>query len=316
MKSILVFRLGGLGDLLVALPSVQLVKRRFPGSSLSLVCRAEYGRLLEEAGVVDAVFPLDDSRWLPLFDDGPDTPEDFKKWLAEFNFILGWFQKETPRPFERKIFDRTASRGRFIVYEPQSGIPVSRYFFDHTSALIDGRSQADDKFEDCHRLPSLKTKGRDQSLPGKPETPARQKKSVVIHPGSGNENKCWPLENFLALIESLHQKGIEGYLVTGEAEARMEKKILDLGLPQGWSWLRRPPLIELAGLLEEAAVYIGNDSGVTHLAAACGTRGLALFRNDLEAAWAPFGRIHVLSAEDVAAIPVDFVLGKIGLIML
>ena len=316
MKSILLFRLGGLGDLLVALPSVQLVKRRYPESSLSLVCRTEYGRLLEKTGVVDTVFPLEDSRWLPLFDDGPDTPEDFKKWLAEFNFILGWFQKETPRPFERKIFDRTASRGRFIVYEPQSGIPVSRYFFDHTSALIDRRSQADDKFEDCHRLPSLKTKGRDQSLPRKPGTPALKKKSAVIHPGSGNENKCWPLENFLALIGLLHQKGIKGFLVTGEAEARMERTIRDSGLPSGWSWLHRPPLMELAGLLEEAAVYIGNDSGVTHLAAACGTPGLALFRKDIEVAWKPFGRIDVLSAEDIAAITVESVIEKIELSML
>jgi len=95
MKSILLFRLGGLGDLLVALPSVQLVKRRFPGSSLSLVCRAEYGRLLEEAGVVDAVFPLDDSRWLPLFDDGPDAPGDLKKWLSGFDLILGWLQTDS-----------------------------------------------------------------------------------------------------------------------------------------------------------------------------------------------------------------------------
>ncbi len=316
MKSILLFRLGGLGDLLVALPSVQLVKRRYPGSSLSLVCRTEYGRLLEKAGVVDAVFPIEDSRWLPLFDDGPDAPEDLRKWLSGFDFILGWLQKETFRPFEQKILALTAASGRFIVYEPQSGIPVSRYFFDRTSALIAGRLQANDQFENCHRLPSLKTKGRDQSLPRKPETPARQKRFGVIHPGSGNETKCWPLENFLSIIEFFHQKGIEGFLVTGEAEARMEKKILDLGLPRGWSWLRRPPLIELAGLLEETAVYIGNDSGVTHLAAACGTRGLALFRNDLEAAWTPYGRIHVLSAEDVVAIPVDFVMGKIGLIML
>lgn len=316
MKSILLFRLGGLGDLLVALPSVQLVKRRFPGSSLSLVCRAEYGRLLEKAGVVDAVFPIEDSRWLALFDDGPDAPEDLRKWLSGFDLILGWLQRETSRAFELRILALTAASGRFIVYEPQSGIPVSRYFFDRTSALIAGRLQANDQFENCHRLPSLKTKGWDQSLPRKPETPARQEKSAVIHPGSGNENKCWPLENFLAIIEFLHQKGIAGYLVTGEAEARMEKKILDLGLPRGWSWLGRPPLIELAGLLEEAAVYIGNDSGVTHLAAACGTRGLALFRKDMEVAWKPFGRINVLSAADIATITVESVVEKIGLIML
>jgi heptosyltransferase-3 len=316
MKSILLFRLGGLGDLLVALPSVQLVAKRFPGSSLNLVSRAEYGRLLEEAGVVDAVFPLDDGRWLPLFDEAPAVPEDFKEWLSRFDFILGWLQKETSRRLERKILALTAGRGRFIVYEPQSGIPASRYFFDHTSALFTRQPGANDQFEDCHRLPSLKTKGRDQSLPGKSETPAQQKKFAVIHPGSGSENKCWPLENFLAIIEFLHQKGIEGYLVTGEAESRMEGKIFDLGLPPGWSWRRRPALVELAELLEEAAVYIGNDSGVTHLAAACGTRGLALFRKDLEVAWKPLGRIDVLSDADVASITVESLLEKIEMFML
>jgi ADP-heptose:LPS heptosyltransferase len=193
---------------------------------------------------------------------------------------------------------------------------VSRYFFDRTSALTNGRPQADDKFEDCQRLPSFNSEGRDKSFSRKLETPAGQKRFAVIHPGSGSETKCWPLENFLAIIEFLHQKGMKGVLVTGEAEARTERKILDSGLPPGWSWLSRPPLIELAGLLEEAVVYIGNDSGVTHLAAACGTRGLALFRKDMEVAWKPFGQIHILSAADVATITIESVIEKIGLIML
>jgi ADP-heptose:LPS heptosyltransferase len=316
MKSILLVRLGGLGDLLVALPSIQLVKRRYPGSSLSLVCRTEYGRLLEKAGVVDAVISAEDSRWLPLFDDRPGVPEDLRKWLEESNVILGWFQGEKPRSFEHKVFALTAASGRFIVYDPQSGIPVSRYFFDRTSALIDGRPHARGAFEDCFRLPSLKAEDRDKSLLRKSKTPVGRSDFAVIHPGSGNKTKCWPLENFLGIIAFLHQKGMKGYLVTGEAEARMERTILDSRLPSGWLWLHRPPLTELAGLLEEAAVYIGNDSGVTHLAAACGTRGLALFRNDLEAAWKPCGRIHVMSAADVATITVESVIEKIELSML
>ena len=311
MKSILLFRLGGLGDLLVALPSIQLAKRRFPGSCLSLVCRTEYGRLLEEAGVVDVVIPVDDRRWLPLFDDRPDVPEDLRKWLEEFHFILGWFQGERPRPFERKVFALTGAGGRFIVYEPQSGIPVSRYFFNRTSALV-GRPDGRDTFDAYHRLPSLKEKNRDKGLLRKPEPPTGRGQFAIVHPGSGSPEKCWPLKNFLALIGLLDRKGIKGFLVTGEAEERMERTILDSELPCGWLWLRRPPLVKLAELLEEAAVYVGNDSGVTHLAAACGTRGLAIFRNDFEAAWRPYGRILILSAADVATITAEFVVEKVG----
>ena len=310
MKSILLFRLGGLGDLLVALPSIQLAKRRYPGSSLSLVCRTEYGRLLEETGVVDVIIPAEDRRWLPLFDDRPDVPEDLRKWLEKFHFILGWFQGDEHRPFERKVFAPTAAGGRLIVYEPRSGIPVSRYFFDRTSALI-GRPHARDTFKACHKLPSLKEGDRHKSLVRKPGPPTGRGRFAVVHPGSGSPKKCWPLENFLALIRLLHRKGIKGFLVTGEAEERMERTILDSGLPSGWSWLHRTPLIKLAGLLEGADVYIGNDSGVTHLAAACGTQGLAIFRNDLESAWKPYGRIHVMSAADVAAITVESVVEKI-----
>ena len=53
MKSILLFRLGGLGDLLVAFPSIYLLRKELFPCSITLVCREEYGSLLKETGVVD-----------------------------------------------------------------------------------------------------------------------------------------------------------------------------------------------------------------------------------------------------------------------
>jgi hypothetical protein len=98
-----------------------------------------------------------------------------------------------------------------------------------------------------------------------------------------------------------------GVLVTGDAEERpsFSGPLEEGGLPPGWTWLRRPALSGLAALLAEASFYLGNDSGVTHLAAACGTKVLALFREDLEPAWRPFGRTRVLAAGTLLEISAD-----------
>jgi hypothetical protein len=68
MTSALLIRLGGLGDLLVALPALRLVRASFPDASLHLLARKEYGGLLLEAGVVNAVSSADDLKWMPLFE--------------------------------------------------------------------------------------------------------------------------------------------------------------------------------------------------------------------------------------------------------
>jgi ADP-heptose:LPS heptosyltransferase len=132
----------------------------------------------------------------------------------------------------------------------------------------------------------------------------------VVHPGSGSEKKRWPLDHFLEIIGRLRRSGISGVLVTGEAEENIDSVLEKTALPIGWTWIQRPPLIALAGLLKEARLYLGNDSGVTHLAAACGTDVVALFRRDLVDSWRPFGRVQLLFAERVDHIRVDSVWGK------
>jgi len=304
MKTGLLFRLGGLGDLLVSLPSIQLLRRMFPAHSLSLVCRTEYGQLLKRTGVVDAVLAVEDRRWLPLFEDGSLLPGPFRHWLAGFDIVFGWFEERSARRIAPKVLSLGFAGERLIVYDPESRISISRYFFDRTSKTLGGGPQPKVTFEDCGRLPALKSERPRSGTPGEGEPPAGLKDFVIVHPGSGSGAKCWPLENFLAVIAVLHQEGIPGLLVTGEAEKRMEEKILKVDFPPGWSWLRCPPLPVLAELFGRASLYLGNDSGVTHLAAVCGTRGLAIFRKDLEIAWRPYGRIETLSDSALAHISI------------
>jgi len=111
----------------------------------------------------------------------------------------------------------------------------------------------------------------------------------------------------VGIVRRLAGEGIPGVWITGEAEeessiaGRLQKE----PLPEGWTWIRRPPIMELAGLLAKSALYLGNDSGVTHLAAACGVPVLALFREDLEIAWKPYGRSTTLSSRTLEGIGIE-----------
>jgi heptosyltransferase-3 len=102
---------------------------------------------------------------------------------------------------------------------------------------------------------------------------------AVIHPFSGSPRKNWPLENFRELARQLEDEmpvrwcsGLEDPLIEGA--------------------VRFDDLYELARWLARARLYIGNDSGITHLAAAVGTPVLALFGPTDPAVWAPRGE-HV-----------------------
>jgi lipopolysaccharide heptosyltransferase III len=100
---------------------------------------------------------------------------------------------------------------------------------------------------------------------------------AVIHPFSGSARKNWPLEKFRALAARLPMP------------VRWCAGTEDPPLPEA---VRIPDLLDLARFLARAALYIGNDSGVTHLAAAVGTPALAIFLASEPRVWAPRGE-HV-----------------------
>ncbi len=115
--------------------------------------------------------------------------------------------------------------------------------------------------------------------------PSDETHDVVLHPGSGGKRKNWPLEKFQDLGRALMDAGRHVAWCTGPAEEEALP-------PFGVELLRSDSLVELAHILASAHAYVGNDSGVTHLAAAVGCRTFALFGPTNPAIWAPHGR-HV-----------------------
>lgn len=308
MKSTLLLRLGGLGDLIVAFPSILLLRKKFSPCFLTLVCREEYGFILKQTGVVDEIVSAEQARLAPLF-DSPPYPEELSNWLEGFSLILGWIQTKSSLNHEELSSFLSTNRCRFFVHDPDYPGQISRYFFEKILEYLTGIDDPSSSFSDCTRLPLSSSQVklglgllREEPLKDKEEEAERGQKIVVVHPGSGSKSKCWPLENFMEMIHQFSRKGYRGALVTGFADVELENKLSSYSLPKNWVWLRNPSLVKLSGLLSVSSLYLGNDSGITHLAAACGTKVIALFQNDLESAWRPYGRVTILSGESVSDI--------------
>jgi heptosyltransferase-2 len=109
---------------------------------------------------------------------------------------------------------------------------------------------------------------------------------IALHPGSGSEKKNWPIERWMELGEYLFQTGSMVFVVGGEAdEDRL--RLLEM------AWKDKPvrfaenfALSHLAALFE-GSVFIGHDSGISHIAAAVGARCILLFGPTDPAVWAP-----------------------------
>lgn len=305
MRNLLLFRLGSLGDLLVTLPSISLLRRTLSPCFLWLVGRKDYGIALKKTGIVDECISSDEQWLAPVFSEDLLFNEEQRRWLQKFDGIMGWMQKEWRLRIDQSWLSLRHKNFHIFLHDERSQEMISRFFFHRTKEFLEGKGIKCPPFRECLRLPlSLSQEQEAKALLGE-RALIRKERVAVLHPGSGSREKCWPFRNFLQIIHRLHQSQVQGVLVTGPAEGWIEGEWDGSGLPPNWSWLRNPPLLPLAGLLKGALFYLGNDSGITHLAASCGTRTLALFRKGLEHVWKPYGRASVLSASSLEEIDAE-----------
>lgn len=128
---------------------------------------------------------------------------------------------------------------------------------------------------------------------GRPGAPPQEPRlnpggPIVVHVGAGSEPKRWPLDRWATLIAMLRARTHTVNVLAGEAEAErfsaVERRLFDdLG---GRVLLTLP---DLADVIRPARLYIGCDSGPTHLGAQLGVATLALFGPTCPRRWAPYG---------------------------
>lgn len=117
---------------------------------------------------------------------------------------------------------------------------------------------------------------------------------AVIHPGGGAnpgmrlESKRWPVDRFVAVARRLGERGLRPVVVWGRGEEALGAALL-ASVADALEIGSRLRLAGLGALAECAALYVGNDSGPTHLAMAVGTPTVALFGPSDERRYGPFG---------------------------
>lgn len=287
----LVMHRGALGDVLGAVPSLHALRVAFPTEPITLLTHPELGRLLARCGLADAVHDVNAAEWMPLFVDG-DMPHPLQQWLATFQRIVAWVH-DPDGAFARGL-RRYGPRDTIVA--PPFGPPGGRPHAEHLAAALAPWGIAlrapvpslvlDAACKDAGARWLGEQLG-DGPLP-----------IAVLHPGSGSIKKNWPRSAFEQLATQLRQDGTARVvIVLGPAE-----------LERGADTVRwcavsdavceAPALDLLAGIISQCAVWVGNDSGPTHLAAALGVPTVALFGAASDApVWTPRGdHVQVIAA--------------------
>lgn len=124
---------------------------------------------------------------------------------------------------------------------------------------------------------------------------------VVLHPGASSRRKQWPAAGFAAVaIEAAREWGARVLISEGPLDSEAAAEVLSLAAGSRAETLRVPNLRHLAAVLHRATLFVGNDSGIAHLAAAAGAPALIIFQATDPRLWAPRGRgVRVLVSPSV-----------------
>ena len=268
MKRILVLRGGALGDFIVTLPALALLRARWPDARIDFCGNATAARLALHRRVIDAAHSQHEARWSALFGSAPLPPE-FAAWLREFDLVINYWPD--PDGELRRRFPLRDEQAFLSAPAMPTLAPAAAHY--------------------CAPLRALGIEARDYLFRVQPLSSADPRpapRAISVHPGSGSPRKNWPLENWLELIPRLPGPVT---VILGEAEVSSVGPALAAG-PRSADKrkpciLASPALEDLITHLAGCRLFLGHDSGVSHLAAACGVPCVLVFGPTEKAMWAP-----------------------------
>lgn len=274
----LVLRGGAIGDFIVTLPVLQALRRQWPLARIDIWGYPHIADLAVAAGLAETVVSLDRAEMARFFVPYPEFTDAQVAAVRSYDLIFNYLHD----PVGQVRSNLLLAGAKQVL----SGSPIIKR--GHAIPFLLEPLQALAIYE-TELLPELDLSGEARAAGRKRLQALGVKgKPVVVHPGSGSLTKTWPVARFVDIVRRLQAQGQEVVLVLGEADTEAAAA-LALELPDP-PRLQNVTLVELAATLAESARFIGNDSGITHLAAAVGLPVTALFGPSDATTWAPRGR--------------------------
>jgi heptosyltransferase-3 len=282
---ILFIRGGALGDFIVTLPTLRLLRQRWPEAHIEVLGHPRLSEIALHRYYLDALRSVNHGPLSAFFTPRAVLDPAWMDYIGSFDLVLSYFYD----PDELFLTNlQRCKPGRILTHSPRVpedfGRPAARHFAGMVEPL--GLTLGDDAASDLFPSPEDGAGARAFLSGLRPGT-----RLVAIHPGSGGESKNWPREWWAELGRRLTcaAPDLALLLIEGEADHEPAQFILEAWKDLPHLRARWLPLPILAALLREATLFLGHDSGITHLAAAA-RRDLpvvALFGPTDPIVWAP-----------------------------
>jgi heptosyltransferase-3 len=296
----LIIQPGAIGDCILTLPLAHFLREALDLGAVDILGHTEYLSAFPGSTCVDAVRSMDAMDLHRLFAEPSRFDEDLADHdplivaFSEYTWIVT-FLGEPGSPFEKNLIYVThCSHSAEVVslrLKPPAGLQghlaefYIRQFMDESPVPLRGPdplsgtalirpTQADV----ARGAQILEAGGVDPSGP-----------LVVMHPGSGGKAKCWHVDNFLAVAKEIDAQDTQVVFLLGPAEQERLDRTTKAHLRRRGRVLTDLGLDEVMAVLTRASAFVGNDSGISHLAGALGTRTVVVFGPTDPEAYRPVG---------------------------
>jgi len=284
MNRIMVIRGGAIGDFVLTLPAIKLLRDRFPQAHLEILGYRHIAALAEKRFYADAVRSIESASLAKFFARNSELPAELARYFGGFDLILSYLY-DPDKIFETNV--KECSEATFLAGPSKLDNSEHAALQLARPLAILGLSLTDPA---ARLFPSEADRAAVMNLV--------EGDFAVLHPGSGSETKNWPIENWIALGDALLARGDQLVIVAGEADVNRMRSLKEEWKGKPVQFAENLPLPQLAALLE-GSFFIGHDSGISHIAAAAGARCLLLFGWTDPAIWAPANEnVIVLRAPD------------------
>jgi hypothetical protein len=301
---------GALGDVLLAIPALRALRRArvhsaaptprdavearsAAGHDVVLAAQSHVGNLVHELGEVDRHVRFDALGLDAVF--AGDVPRDGFGTVRGADRVVCWFGSQ-----DAGFVARLRAAVPALVVAPS--VAPDRPVWQHLLSTLETDVEPDLGFV---RVPpplvdagwaALAKAGWDGVTP-----------LLVVHPGASGPAKRWPARGFTEALRAVAERLVVA-VHEGPLDAEPVRPLLDDLGPRALH-VDNPTLPLLAGMVVHATGYLGNDSGVSHLAAAVGTPSLVLFTAAVLrwTPWAPGVALAVVSTTSVRAADVAVV---------
>jgi len=299
LKRILVIRGGAIGDFILTLPAIKLLRDRFPDTHLEILGYKHIIALAENRFYANATRSIEYGPLASFFAAKSDLTAELSDYFRSFDLIVSYlfdpdelFSSNLRRCGVKNLITGPAKLTGKEHAAQQLAEPMEKLGL----RLDDCRSHI--YLADADRAFAKKFLGGFDNV-------------VALHPGSGSETKNWPVESWRQFGEQLFSSGRNIVVVTGEADQSQLALLRRAWRERRARFANNLPLPHLAAILE-GRLFVGHDSGISHLAASVGARCLLLFGPTDPRIWAPPNtEVAVLQSDDLPLLTLDRVIKEI-----